>query len=80
MITKVGTAETPMCARHPNIPEDPSTHQVCRMRLLGTVEVMTNKRVTLPNKLLESLKAKGGDFLLFYEDDSGKIVVKMEKG
>jgi len=50
------------------------------MRLLGTVEVMTNKRVTLPNKLLESLKAKGGDFLLFYEDDSGKIVVKMEKG
>jgi hypothetical protein len=27
-----------------------------------------------------SLSAKEGDFLLFYEDDSGKIVVKMEKG
>jgi len=26
------------------------------------------------------LSAKEGDFLLFYEDDSGKIVVKMEKG
>jgi bifunctional DNA-binding transcriptional regulator/antitoxin component of YhaV-PrlF toxin-antitoxin module len=50
------------------------------MRLLGTVEVMTNKRVTIPNKLLDVLKAKEGDFLLFYEDDDGKIIVKMEKG
>jgi len=51
-----------------------------KMRLLGTVEVMTNKRVTIPNKLLDVLKAKEGDFLLFYEDDDGKIIVKMEKG
>ena len=50
------------------------------MRLLGTVEVMTNKRITLPGKLMEKLKAKEGDFLLFYEDEGGKIVVKMEKG
>lgn len=49
-------------------------------RLLGTVEVMTNKRITIPSKLLDTLKAKEGDFLLFYEDDSGKVIVRMEKG
>jgi AbrB family looped-hinge helix DNA binding protein len=49
-------------------------------RLLGTVEVMTNKRITIPSKLLDTLKAKEGDFLLFYEDDNGKVIVKMEKG
>jgi bifunctional DNA-binding transcriptional regulator/antitoxin component of YhaV-PrlF toxin-antitoxin module len=50
------------------------------MRLLGTIEVMTNKRITIPSKLLDTMKAKEGDFLLFYEDDDGKVVVKMEKG
>jgi AbrB family looped-hinge helix DNA binding protein len=44
------------------------------------VEVMTNKRITIPSKLLDTLKAKEGDFLLFYEDDSGKVIVRMEKG
>jgi len=29
--------------------------------------------------LLDSLKVKEGDFLLFYDDD-GRIIVKMEKG
>lgn len=50
------------------------------MRLLGTVEVMTNKRITIPNKLMEALNAKEGDFLLFYEEDNGKVTIKREKG
>lgn len=47
--------------------------------MLGSVEIMTNKRITLPKKLVTALNAKDGDFLLFYDDD-GKITVTKERG
>jgi len=49
-------------------------------RLLGAVEVGTNKRVTMPAKLLDTLKVEDEDFLLFYEDSEGNIVVEAQKG
>ena len=48
-------------------------------KMLGTVEVMTNKRTTLPKKLLNALKAKEGDFLLFFEEN-GEITVTRQPG
>jgi len=49
------------------------------IKLLGTIEVTTNQRVTVPKRLKSALDVHDGDFLLFYED-GGKVVVKSEKG
>lgn len=48
--------------------------------MLGSVEVMTNNRITLPKKLVSELDTKDGDFLLFYEEDSGEITVVKQPG
>jgi len=48
-------------------------------KMLGSIEVMTNNRITLPRKLVSALKAKDGDFLLFYEEN-GEITVIRQPG
>ena len=45
-------------------------------KMLGTIEVMTNRRITLPKKIVTALKAEDGDFLLFYQGDSEITVVR----
>lgn len=45
------------------------------MKLLGTVELGTNNRMTLPTRAVESLRIKQGDILLLY-DDKGALVIK----
>jgi len=50
-----------------------------QMKLLGMVELGTNKRITIPQKAMDVLKIKQGDILVFYED-GGNLVVKVEKG
>jgi len=50
-----------------------------KMRLLGSVELTTHNRITMPSKLVKALKIGEGDFLLFYED-KGVVTVKVEKG
>jgi bifunctional DNA-binding transcriptional regulator/antitoxin component of YhaV-PrlF toxin-antitoxin module len=49
------------------------------MRLLGTVELGTNKRITVPQKLVDALKMKEGDYIQFFED-KGVITVTAMKG
>lgn len=49
------------------------------MRMLGSVRISTNKRVTVPDELLDALKIKVGDFVLFYED-KGTVTARGEKG
>ena len=47
------------------------------MKLLGMVEFGTNKRMTLPKKVVELLGLESGDFIIFYED-KGAVVMKTE--
>jgi len=49
------------------------------MRMLGSVRLASNRRITLPDELVETLKIGEGDFILFFED-KGTVIVKMEKG
>ena len=49
------------------------------MILLGTIQLTTNKRMTIPQNLMDALDVKEGDFLLFYED-GGTVIVKKEEG
>ena len=47
--------------------------------LLGTVEVTTHMRVTVPKKLANALHVDEGDFLLFFKVGEN-VIVKSEKG
>jgi bifunctional DNA-binding transcriptional regulator/antitoxin component of YhaV-PrlF toxin-antitoxin module len=48
------------------------------MRLLGSIQLTTNKRLTIPQNLLDVLDVREGDFLMFYENEGTVIVQKAE--
>lgn len=49
------------------------------MRMLGSVRLGSNKRITVPDGVIKGLKIDEDDFMLFYED-KGVIIIKGEKG
>jgi bifunctional DNA-binding transcriptional regulator/antitoxin component of YhaV-PrlF toxin-antitoxin module len=49
------------------------------MKLLGSIQLTTNKRLTIPQNLLDVLEIGEGDFLMFYEDE-GTVIVKKAEG
>ena len=44
-------------------------------KLIGAADITTNNRITIPKKVMEMLKLKSGDIILFYRKD-GSIVVR----
>jgi len=45
-------------------------------KMLGSIQVLTNRRITLPKNLVTALNAEDGDFLLFYGDNREITVVR----
>lgn len=49
------------------------------MELLGSLELGTNNRITLPSKIVQAVGFKQGMVLLVYED-KGNLVIKRPTG
>ncbi len=49
------------------------------MKLLGSIELSSNNRVTLPAKAVESVGFDQGMILLVYED-KGRLILKKPSG
>ena len=45
------------------------------MKLLGASKVTTHNKVTLVKEVVERLKIRKGDYILFYEKD-GEIIIR----
>lgn len=46
--------------------------------MLGSTKVSTNRKISLVKEVAEKLDMKEGDFVIFYENEDGEIV--LEKG
>ena len=46
------------------------------MQLITTQKVISNNRIFLSPKLRQKLNVTDGDFLIFFEDESERIIVK----
>lgn len=49
------------------------------MKLLGSIELGTNSRITLPARAIEAVKFEPGMILLVYEH-GGNLVIRKPKG
>lgn len=49
------------------------------LRFIGSAKISENKRVTLIEDVVEILKAGPGDNVLFYLDDSGRVIIEAVK-
>jgi bifunctional DNA-binding transcriptional regulator/antitoxin component of YhaV-PrlF toxin-antitoxin module len=46
------------------------------MKMVGVSKLSSNLRVTLPKEAADVIGAKIGDFVLFYIDDNGNLMMK----
>lgn len=46
--------------------------------MLGSTKVSTNRKISLVKEAAEKLGVEEGDYVIFYENENGKIV--LEKG
>lgn len=49
------------------------------MKMLGTVEVSTNRRITVPEKVMAALNIEEGDYILFIQEKD-TVSLKAMKG
>ncbi|MFZ7138029.1 MAG: hypothetical protein ACOWW1_06395 [archaeon] len=45
-------------------------------KIIGTSKVQPNNRITLIKKVQKKLNLKIGDFVIYFEDEKGNIIIK----
>jgi len=44
--------------------------------MLGSTKVSSDRKISLVKEVSEYLKAKEGDFIIFYLDDKGEVIIR----
>ena len=47
--------------------------------IVGKTIVSNKNTITIPKSVAEDLKLKQGDFIIFYKDEKGRIIIKKAK-
>jgi bifunctional DNA-binding transcriptional regulator/antitoxin component of YhaV-PrlF toxin-antitoxin module len=47
-----------------------------KMKMLGSTKISPVLRTTIPREVANKLEANDGDFLIYYENDDGQIIIK----